>query len=68
MAASPASASTWDNTCLNCGKTSHFAKDCQRVKHGGQAHIAEAEENEPALFLVHESVELRPETKEGEKV
>jgi hypothetical protein len=26
---------TQDDTCVNCSKTGHWAKDCQQVKRGG---------------------------------
>ncbi|XP_066361034.1 uncharacterized protein [Miscanthus floridulus] len=51
---------TQDDTCLNCGKTGHWAKDCRLPpRRGEQAHVAQAEEEDHALFLVHECIELR---------
>ncbi|XP_066164603.1 uncharacterized protein [Oryza sativa Japonica Group] len=47
-----------DDTCHNCGKTGYWAKDCRQAKHGGQAHVAQAQEgDEVALFFVHGSIE-----------
>ena len=58
---------TQDDTCLNCGKTGHWAKDYRLPSRcGGQAHVAQAEEDQ-ALFLVHGCVKLQQETGEGGK-
>nr|AAK26118.1 putative gag-pol polyprotein [Oryza sativa Japonica Group] len=35
-----------DDTCHNCGKTGYWAKDCRQAKHGGQAHVAQAQEGD----------------------
>jgi hypothetical protein len=49
---------TRDDTCNNCGRTGHWAKDCRQAKRGGQAHVAQAQEgDEAALFFVHGSIE-----------
>jgi hypothetical protein len=49
---------TCDDTCNNCGRTGHLAKDCQQAKRGGQAHVTQAQEgDEAALFFVHGSIE-----------
>ena len=38
---------TRDDTCNNCGRTGHWAKDCRLPpRQGGQAHIAQAEEQD----------------------
>lgn len=59
---------TRDDTCLNCSKTGHWAKDCRLPpRRGGQAHVAQAEKGDHALFLVHGCVELWQETGEEEK-
>jgi hypothetical protein len=59
---------TQDDTCLDYGKGGHWAKDCHLPPcRGGQSHVAQAEEEEVALFLVHRCIELQPETREGEK-
>lgn len=33
---------TRDDTCNNCGRTGHWAKDCRQARRGGQAHVAQA--------------------------
>jgi hypothetical protein len=48
-----------DNVCHNCGKLDHWAKECRQPQ-CGQAHVAQVEEEEPALPLVHASIELSP--------
>ena len=42
---------TRDDTCNNCGRTGHWAKDCRlSSRHGGQAHVAQAEETPPCSW------------------
>jgi hypothetical protein len=47
-----------NDTCLNCNRSRHWAKDCPFPRHerSSTANVAEAEE--AALFLVHEFLEL----------
>jgi hypothetical protein len=46
-----------DDACHNYGKLGHWAKECRQPRRG-QAHIAQVEEEEPALLLAHASIEL----------
>ena len=49
---------TRDDTCNNYGMSGHWAKDCcLPPRRGGQAHVAQAGEEDAALFLVHGCVE-----------
>lgn len=59
---------TRDDTCLNCNRTSHWAKDCRLPpRRGGEVHVVQAEGQDHALFLVHGCVELRQQTGEEEQ-
>jgi hypothetical protein len=46
-----------DDACHNCGKLSHWAKECRHPRRG-QPHVAQVEEEEPSLLLAHTSIEL----------
>jgi hypothetical protein len=48
-----------DGVCHNCGKLDHWAKECRQPRRG-QAHVAQVEEEVPALLLAHASIELSP--------
>ena len=48
-----------DDSCRNCGRLGHWAKDCPQPRRG-QAHVAQAEEEEAALLVAHASIELPP--------
>jgi hypothetical protein len=48
-----------DDACHNCDKLGHWAKECRQPRRG-QAHVAQVEEEEPALLLAHVSIELSP--------
>jgi hypothetical protein len=50
---------TRDGACHNRGKLGHWAKECRQPRRG-QAHVAQVEEEEPALLLTHASIELSP--------
>ena len=59
---------TRDDTCNNCGRIGHWAKDYRLPpRHGGQAHVAQAEEQDATLFLAHGCVDLQQDTWEGVK-
>jgi hypothetical protein len=45
----------------NCSKLGHWPKECRQPRRG-QAHVAQVKEEEPALLLVHASIELSPAT------
>lgn len=40
------------DTCRKCGKTGHWAQDCKNPTKKEQAHLAQAEDDEPALLMV----------------
>jgi hypothetical protein len=46
-----------DDACHNCGKLGHWVKECQQPRRS-QTHVAQVEEEEPALLLAHTSIEL----------
>jgi hypothetical protein len=48
-----------DDACRNCGKLDHWAKECRQSRRS-QAHVAQVEEEDPALLLAHTSIELSP--------
>jgi hypothetical protein len=48
-----------DGVYHNCVKLGHWAKECRQPRRG-QAHVAQVEEEEPALLLAHASIELSP--------
>ena len=48
-----------DDCCRNCGLAGHWAKDCRQPRRA-QAHVAQAEEEQPALFMAHASTEPPP--------
>jgi len=58
-----APAANRDDTCLNCHRAGHWAKDCPqpRRERGGAAHLTEADDDEAALFLAHGFLELETE-------
>ncbi|KAJ1259489.1 hypothetical protein BS78_10G159800 [Paspalum vaginatum] len=39
--------------CLNCGKTGHWARNCHAPRRRKQANLAQEEEEELALLVVH---------------
>jgi hypothetical protein len=48
-----------DGVYHNCGKLGHWAKECRQPRRG-QTHVAQVEEEEPALLLAYASIELSP--------
>ena len=59
---------TWNDTCNNCSRSNHWAKDYSLPpRRGGQAHVTQAGEEDAALFLVHGCVEPQQEAGEGVK-
>jgi hypothetical protein len=51
--------SSRDDAYHNCGKHGHWAKECRQPRRG-RAHVAQVEEEEPALLLTYASIELSP--------
>jgi hypothetical protein len=57
---------TQDDVCHNCGRHSHWARDCRQPRRGGAVHMAQTEEDgEPTLFLAHASLVLQPRGEES---
>jgi hypothetical protein len=48
-----------DDVFHNCGTLGHWAKE-RRQSRRGQTHVAQVEEEEPALLLAHASIKLSP--------
>jgi hypothetical protein len=48
-----------DDVWHNCGKLGHWVKECRQSRRG-QAHVAQVEEEEPALLLAHACIKLSP--------